>query len=234
MYNFQIWQLKDVPENRDIRFEPYKVLKGHHPEKGRYECVYEEKEVGNTPFPQLEAIFTDFQHDSNPPAEFKGHSLSVSDVVVISLYKGTYVAFYCDSFGFRLTSWEDEKPKKYTTETLVQEAYTAAVAQGYMDEWLKIEDYFSGSYNPVPVNDMEFDPICYPGYGGSEGIYVDCHLKGRIDSSKESKMVHIGTFKTLNTDLDAMITAGKVAGIMTAMICDIVNANWDSFCPEKE
>lgn len=43
---------------------------------------------------QLEAVFVRF--NENRPEDFKGHSLSVSDVVVV---KGQ--AFYVDTFGFK-------------------------------------------------------------------------------------------------------------------------------------
>lgn len=43
---------------------------------------------------KLEAIFTAFNH--NHPIGFRGHSLSVSDVVSLN---GEY--YFCDSFGFK-------------------------------------------------------------------------------------------------------------------------------------
>lgn len=46
----------------------------------------------------LEDIF--YKFNENRPAYFKGHSLSVSDVVVIRKKDGKETAYYCDSFGF--------------------------------------------------------------------------------------------------------------------------------------
>lgn len=53
----------------------------------------------------LEGIFTKFNHEKHPL--FRGHSLSVSDVVVTE--KG---AFFCDSFGFVEVDFDENKTQK--------------------------------------------------------------------------------------------------------------------------
>ena len=234
MYKLQIWQLKDIPENARLRFSPMKELKGEGPDKGKYECVYEEKDFSAGTCPCLEKIFARFQNDFDPPAAFKGHSLSVSDVIVITGPEGTESVFYTEPVGFKLTHWETRKPKPYTSTTLAAEAYTAAIAFGLIDDWVKIEDYFLPGREPVPVCDMEFDTVCIPSFGSNEGIYVDCSIIGYFDLSGEKKEKHIATLKTLEQNTGAMLTAGKLAGAMTAMVREVIYGNWDSFCPEKE
>lgn len=231
MYKFQIWQLKDIPENAILRFNPFKELKGNAPDKKNYECVYEEKVLSTGVCPCLESIFARFQNGFDTPASYKGRSLSVSDIIVIAGLEDTESVFYTDSVGFRLTHWESERPKPYTSSKLAAEAYTAALAFGLIDDWVKIEDYFLPGREPVPVCDMEFDTVCIPSYGSNEGIYVDCSIKGYFDTSGEKKDQHIATFKTLEKSTDAMLSAGKLAGAMTAMVNMVIEGNWYSFCP---
>ena len=94
---FSIYQLKRGDETRELRFEPYDRLQaaGHAVDPANYELVYT---APLTPGTTLEDIFTRFNIDQ--PTDFKGHSLSVSDVVV--LHKaGQDAAHYVDSIGYK-------------------------------------------------------------------------------------------------------------------------------------
>ena len=95
--SFSIYQLRNEDSTRDYRFEPYDRLQaaGRTVDKANYTAVYAAPlAVGTT----LEDIYRTFNVDH--PADFKGHSLSVSDVVVLHL-NGQYTAHYCDSVGFQ-------------------------------------------------------------------------------------------------------------------------------------
>lgn len=94
---FSIYQLKHGDETRDLSFEPYDRLQaaGNTVDKANYELVYSAKLMQGT---SLEDIYTRFNIDH--PKDFKGHSLSVSDVVVIH-QDGKDTAHYVDSTGFR-------------------------------------------------------------------------------------------------------------------------------------
>ena len=94
---FSIYQLKHGDETRDLRFEPYDRLQatGNVVDKANYELVYSAE---LTPGTSLEDIYTRFNIDH--PKDFKGHSLSVSDVVVLH-QNGQDTAHYVDSFGYK-------------------------------------------------------------------------------------------------------------------------------------
>lgn len=59
-----------------------------------YKHVYTGEIEGDDPVAMLEVLFTRF--NVYHPAGFKGHSLSVSDIVVLDGIK-----YYCDSFGWK-------------------------------------------------------------------------------------------------------------------------------------
>ena len=93
---FSIYQLKGGDETRDLRFEPYDRLHaaGKAVDPANYDLIY------SAPLTQemtLERIWQTFNIER--PADFKGHSLSVSDVVVLH-QNGEDVAHYVDSIGY--------------------------------------------------------------------------------------------------------------------------------------
>ena len=105
---FSIYQLKRSDETRDLRSEPYDRLTatGHAVDPANYDLIYSAPLAPGT---SLEAIFTRFNIDH--PKDFKGHSLSVSDVVVLH-QNGQDTAHYVDSIGFRQTP-EFLQPQNY-------------------------------------------------------------------------------------------------------------------------
>ena len=93
---FSIYQLKSGNETLDYRFEPLDAIRnnGLSVKPENYELVYT---APLTEQDSLESIYTRF--NINHPADFKGHSLSVSDIVVLH-QDGENTAHYCDRFGF--------------------------------------------------------------------------------------------------------------------------------------
>ncbi len=94
---FTIYQLKREDATRDYRFEPYDRLHaaGLAVDPAHYEPVYSGP---MTPGMTLDDIYTRFNIDH--PQDFKGHSLSVSDVVVVQ-QDGQSTAHYVDSIGYK-------------------------------------------------------------------------------------------------------------------------------------
>ena len=94
--SFSIYQLKGGNETLDYRFEPLDSIhrNGLSIKPENYELVYE---APLTTKDNLESIYTRFNVDR--PADFTGHSLSVSDIVVLH-QDGKDTAHYCDRAGF--------------------------------------------------------------------------------------------------------------------------------------
>ena len=118
---FSIYQLKRGDETRDFRFEPYDRLAatGRTADQANYDLIYTAELAPGT---SLEDIYTRFNIDH--PKDFKGHSLSVSDVVVLH-QNGQDTAHYVDSSGYRqvpefLQPPEKESPLKHVEDTIEQ------------------------------------------------------------------------------------------------------------------
>ena len=111
---YSIYQLKHGDETRDLRFEPYDRLQvtGNVVDKAYYELIYSAE---LTPGTSLEDIYTRFNIDH--PKDFKGHSLSVSDVVVLH-QNGQDAAHFVDSVGFRQVPEFLQEQKQLTPDDL--------------------------------------------------------------------------------------------------------------------
>ena len=111
---FSIYQIKGGDETRDFRFEPYDRLQaaGNVVDRANYELVYSAPLAPET---SLEDIYTRFNIDH--PKDFKGHSLSVSDVVVLH-QNGQDTAHYVDSVGFREVPEFLQEQKQLTPDDL--------------------------------------------------------------------------------------------------------------------
>jgi antirestriction protein ArdC len=106
-YTFGIYQVND--DNKDIRFATLKTLedKGITVNHSAYDLVFtaETNSNGRTKEQILEDIYAQF--NTEHPENFKGRSLSVSDVVVMetddSAQPGNdgQTVHYCDNIGFR-------------------------------------------------------------------------------------------------------------------------------------
>jgi hypothetical protein len=94
--SFSIYQLKGGNETLDYRFEPLDSIhrNGLSVKPENYELIYT---APLTEKDDLESIYTRFNVDR--PADFTGHSLSVSDIVVLH-QDGKDTAHYCDRVGF--------------------------------------------------------------------------------------------------------------------------------------
>ena len=118
---FTIYQLKRGDETRDFRFEPYDRLQaaGIAVDRANYDLIYTAPLAPGT---SLEDIYTRFNIDH--PKDFKGHSLSVSDVVVLH-QNGQDAAHYVDSFGYQqVPEFLREQPQLIPDEHLTGEKIT--------------------------------------------------------------------------------------------------------------
>lgn len=99
---YGIYQLKDNPELRQFRFEGTESLKRMGITKDNFDAIKMENYnliyvgelselQGPTQGETLEAVYEKFNIDH--PADYKGHSLSVSDIVVFASGRREYGTF---------------------------------------------------------------------------------------------------------------------------------------------
>ena len=128
------------------------------------------------------------------------------------------------------------KIKRDTNKDLMEGIYKLVCENGHYDKAEKIMDYFlSDSLHNRELSNYEFDFFAVPSFGGNEGIYLDCYIKGNFDENdSEVKTLNCGTFKTLNTDVESMKVMGELGGALTYYASLYVNQNIDRYTPERE
>lgn len=155
---FQIYQLPGGEKYHGVRFEGLDRLKaeGVQLNKDDYELVYEGlvgEFRGNA---TLEGIFTQF--NTNHPEDFRGHSLSVSDVIVISV-DDKDMAYYCDSFGFT------EMPEFFLEKERTQEKSAPSVADLAVGDII-MYDGARREIEEINTDRIKMKDLDAPDYGG--------------------------------------------------------------------
>ena len=112
-----IYHLDENGTGRDQLFAGMEDLqkKGIMVTADQYRCVYSSLYLPNEDMNVIYSIFND-----DPPADYKAHSLSVSDVVIMN-QNGDMKAYFVDRFGFQeLTDFVEERKKILGMENDIQ------------------------------------------------------------------------------------------------------------------
>ncbi|MCM1525330.1 MAG: YodL domain-containing protein, partial [Ruminococcus sp.] len=170
---FSIYQLKRGDETREYRFEPYDRLQaaGLCVDPANYDLIYT---APLAPDMTLGDISIRFNIDH--PADFKGHSLSTSDVVVLH-QNGQDTAHYADSYGYR------EVPEFLREQT--QQPEKANPLKHVEDAIEQNDNNFDGIINNAPTAD-ELEAKARSGGQISLAEYAAA-LKAEKEQGKEAK-----------------------------------------------
>lgn len=154
---FAIYQLKAGEEYRDLRFERYDTLEqqGLTPDRANYDLAYTAPlAVRGEVFDRLNAIYDTF--NNNRPADFTGHSASVSDIIALK-QDGTVSYHYIDAWGFKeLPNFQ--KPENYlkAAEMSMEDDY--GMIDGVINNGVKqptVEELEQQSKSGQPISLMD-------------------------------------------------------------------------------
>lgn len=101
----KIYQIDGDKDTKRVKFLRYDLLKKYQGTKEIDAALYMEVFSGKVEPTTLEGVYTAF--NTEPQPLHRGHSLSVSDIVVTE--DGAY---YCDSIGFRKVNFDESKAQK--------------------------------------------------------------------------------------------------------------------------
>lgn len=147
---FAIYQLKNIPENRKIRFRSYEELQKNNIQV-RY-GNYEQKYLGRMlPADTPGSIRERFQ--KRTPRTFTGHSISVSDVLVLN-NGGEVTAYYVEKKGFTVIAGFI---RNGSSGALVSYDTTDFHIEGKRGSWL--------AYDSIIIDGREFFLMEHKTYG---------------------------------------------------------------------
>ena len=210
---YGIYQLKDNPELNTFRFQGTESLKRLGIIKDNFDAVTPENYKlvymgeltelqGQTQSETLEAIYTKLNVDH--PADYKAHSLSVSDIVVLH-ENGENTAHFVDSFGFtelpKFMLTLEGKENEIETELAVHIADRYILMheceEGYdysiLDEQYHLLD--GGAYDNPDITiqramDMVIADLKEPRFSAvTEQYYRDEFLQGEVYAGSEAEIV---------------------------------------------
>lgn len=165
-----------------------------------YDCVFE----GTVNCGDLEEVYTLFNVD--PPEDFSGHSMSVSDVVVESR-----TAFFCDSIGFRQVTFDESAARPLRREihvVLLEPGKLArpAAIDASLESYQKIVGGMIEAFYPFE------EPVC-----------IVCNEEGKLDGLPLNRAVYADPSRREMLDI--------IAG--TCFICDCSGEDFGSLSPEQ-
>ena len=210
---YGIYQLKDNPELDKFRFEGTESLKRRGITKDNFDAVLPEnyklvylgelsEMQGQTQSETLEAIYTKLNIEH--PADYKAHSLSVSDIVVLH-ENGENSAHFVDSFGFTelpkfmltLEGKEDEIETELAVHIADRYILMHECEEGYdysiLDEQYHLLD--GGVYDNSDITiqramDMVIADLKEPRFSAvTEQYYRDEFLQGEVYAGSEAEIV---------------------------------------------
>ena len=180
---FAIYQLKEyLPIWHDIAYAGYDFLTkyGYTPSKEFYDMTYIGKFDGNEEIDKvLSGIFLRF--NTRLPYDYYGHSLSVSDVIVIR-NNGKLKSYYVDKIGF--------KEFDYFTKELLKEK-THNVHKNYVADFRKRTEKYYHPINGLSANYIEqtvkYFVSCFFEDYGFDARVIDAVLSGSRSRGLENK-----------------------------------------------
>ena len=146
---FGIYQINETTDAGEYMFESkaYMERMGIELTRDKYDLVY----VGEwTPELDLEKLFTKFNIDR--PADFKGHSLSMSDVVLVH-ENGENTAHYVDTIGF--AELPDFLPETPEVELFADNMAPEAEAKRFVSEFKAMTGEYFHEIGSMKHDDLE-------------------------------------------------------------------------------
>ena len=151
----KIYQINMDRDTDRVKFMGFDALERLHKSKDINPSIYDEVFNAEIDEADLEQIFTKFNTEGHPL--HRGHSLSVSDVVV-----NDNGAFFCDSFGFKQIDFDESKTQK--PDNLMRVVYVEPNRKPYVAEvehTLEAEQKAVGDGLIEPIYNE--DGTCYVG-----------------------------------------------------------------------
>lgn len=123
--NIKIYQINIKRDKNCVKFLHYDHLDSFQETKDINASIYDEVFSGDVDCSDLEAVFQKFNTEGHPL--HRGHSLSVSDIVVTDDR-----AYYCDSVGFKKVEFDETQTQK--PDNLMQIVYVEPHRAPYVSE----------------------------------------------------------------------------------------------------
>ncbi len=206
---YQINQDRDTQRLKFMGLDAVrKVLRSAEPDCAAYDKVYS----GNVKCRNLEDVFVLFQ--SGRPDNFRGHSLSVSDVVEVEDAASMTPGFYfCDSIGFKEIPFQPELVNDIVQAPTIQ---VVLVEPGKLARIAEIGTTLDAMQRTVGGSIEAYYPF-------EEQVCIVCNDEGKINGLPLNRAIR---------DAETHEIVDAIAG--TFFICDCSGKSLDSLSKEQQ
>lgn len=132
--NLRIFQVNHERDVNRVAFESFSRLKHWQGTEEVMPKIYDKVYEGQIEGKNLEAVYERF--NLNKPADYMGHSMSVSDVIAVEgseeIEDGYY---YCDTFGFVKIEFDESKTSLQDYEELPVHPAYSGWSRPELDRW---------------------------------------------------------------------------------------------------
>jgi hypothetical protein len=208
MMDITIYQINHDRDTDRVSFMGYDDLPQFQGSQEPNPEIYDKVFEGSVDCSNLEDVYEKFNLDH--PAEFQGHSLSVSDIVEIKAAPDTEPGFYfCDSFGFKQIPFEPVQSQEASKTIKV-----VLLEPGKLARTADIGSSLEGMQRVVGGDIEAYYPF-------EEQVCVVCNDEGKINGMPLNRAVYGENREMLD------IIAG------TCFICDCRGENFGSLSDEQ-
>lgn len=183
--NIKIYQINISRDKDRVIFEPLDCLEKRQGSPVVNSKIYDLIFAGRVDCGSLGDVFAMF--NLRHPAGFKGHSLSVSDVIeVISDATGNSTFHYCDSVGFSGVEFhpEDTQESPHLLKTETTEQLTVLLVQpGKAPKEVKIDDTLDAIQSAVGGYFEVISPF-------DDGAVIVCNEEGKLTGMKPNRALY--------------------------------------------
>ncbi len=207
-----IYQINQDRDTQQIKFMGLdavrKVLRSAEPDCAAYDKVYS----GNVKCRNLEDVFILFQ--SGRPEDFRGHSLSVSDVVEVEDAASITPGFYfCDSIGFKEIPFQPELANDVVQAPTIQ---VVLVEPGKLARIAEVGTTLDAMQRTVGGDIEAYYPF-------EEQVCIVCNEEGKINGLPLNRAIR---------DEDTNEIVDAIAG--TFFICDCSGKSLGNLSKEQQ
>lgn len=165
----KIYQIDTAKDKQNVKFMDYDQLPKYQGTQDIDASLYTEVFSGDVECDSLESVYADF--NIKPQPLHRGHSLSVSDIVVTE--EG---AFYCDRVGFQKVDFDEQQAQR--PENLLRVVYVEPEKPAYAAE---IEDDIKGLQRAVGGSIEAFYH--------QDGTCLVCNKEGKLNGLKGNRRI---------------------------------------------
>lgn len=123
-----------------------------------------------------------------------------------------------------------------TRETFMKAIHKLVVDNGLYARAENVLSYFcpntSTEHAEITCDDFRF--ATEVNWGGNEGTVLGCYAVGVIQQDGKRDTWHLGTYKSLQTSLEAMRALGELGGYLTYYAGKYLRENAGRFIPERQ